>query len=163
MSNEAAANVLGSANLCMGNSGLAAGTTTTITTAALVVCIQGRAYSVSAASNGTAITTDYGTGAAFIAQGPNTVCVYVIGYDAAGNRRAFQGPVGSILTYTAGETAPDFPVIPAEVCAVGYIVAKAASNLSGTWTFGTNNNSSVTGMTWDFVPCVFLPARPPSA
>jgi hypothetical protein len=37
---------------------------------------------------------------------------------------------------------------------------KAGSTLSGTWTFGTNNLSGVTGMTYTFVSVSTLPDRP---
>jgi hypothetical protein len=160
---EAASNALGSANLCMGNSGLAAGTTTTITTAALVICIQGKAYSVAAASNGAAPTTDPNTGAAFRPIAAGGAAVFVVAYNAAGERQVFQGKDGNAVTYASGESALEFPELPAESCAVGYIVVQGGATAVGNWTFGSNNMSGVTGITYTFVPCVFLPARCVSA
>jgi hypothetical protein len=76
----------------------------------------------------------------------------VVGLDAAGNvkavpgRRAGAGRVGQLH-----RLAPQMPGDPRHLCPIGYIVLKAGSTLVGTWTFGTNNLSGVTGMTYTFV------------
>jgi hypothetical protein len=46
------------------------------------------------------------------------------------------------------------------MCPIGYIVLKAGSTLSGTFTFGSSNLSGVTGMTYTFVDVIGLPDRP---
>lgn len=160
---KTASNILSGVNLCMGHSGIAAGTTTTITTAALVISINGKAYSIGAASNGATPTTDYNTGAAFKPIVAGQACVFVVGYDAGGTRRAMQGPIISLDEYTGKLTAADFPDVPSDVAAVGYLFAQGGSTLASPWTFGSSNTSGVTGMTYTFQAVNWLPSKPVAA
>jgi hypothetical protein len=84
----------------------------------------------------------------------------VICLDAAGNVKAVQGGVTALDVSGAFIQAPAMPVIPDSLCPIGYIVLKGGSTLVGTWTFGTNNLSGVTGMTYTFVDLIGMPARP---
>ena len=141
--------------------GIAAGTTTTLTTANTVLyCLKGKAYTKAAASNAATPTTDATTAAAFVALSANQGTVVVVGYDSSGNLKASQGTVQALDTSGAFILAPQFPIVPDTVCPFGYIVLKAGSTLSGTWTFGSSNLSSVTGMTYTFVDVMTLADRP---
>ena len=65
-------------SICVSKAGLAAGTTTTYTTAAAVVfSIKGKMYSVVAATNAATPTIDADTGVAFAPLLPNQGCVFL--------------------------------------------------------------------------------------
>ena len=159
---------LPSMTFAMSKVALGAGTTTTLSLAGspagvTVYAIKSKVYSTAAGATIATPTVDSLTGAAFVPLVKNQGCIFVIGYDAAGgasNLRAVQGPIVALDATGAFIYDPQFPVIPDTICPVGYIVAKGGSALVSTWTFGTNNNSSVTGMTWSFVDISGLPDRP---
>lgn len=157
---------------------LAAGTTTTIsTTGTTTYAVRGKFYTKTAITNGTTPTTDWATGAAFNpipipATAPNLAAgygsVYTVGLDSTGTIRVIQGTVvpldgsgnfinapqfGGLGPQGSGLTDNDF-------CAIGYIVVKLGASAVATWTFGTNNLSSVTGVTYTFVDVATLPDRP---
>ena len=144
---------------------LAAGTTTTYTTTGTTqFSIKGKAYSKAAVTNAATPTTDITTGAAFVAQAIGTGCVYVIGYDSGGTVRVAQGTSVTLDASGSFVTLPNFPGIPDTVCPFGYILVQlapttAATPAVATWTFGTNNLSSVTGVTYTFVDVNTLPGR----
>lgn len=142
--------------------GLSAGTTTTISTANTIqYCLRGKAISPKTAiTNGATPTTDATTGLAFTPISANQGTVVVLGLDASGNLKASQGSVQALDSSGAFVLAPQFPVVPDTVCPFAYIVLKGGATLSGTWTFGTNNLSSVTGMTYTFVNVMGMPDRP---
>lgn len=142
---------------------LAAGTTTTIsTTGTTQFAIAGSAYSKSAITNGATPTTDIVTGAAFVALSANQGTVVVVMLDTSGAVKAAQGSVQALDVSGAFINAPQFPAINADLyCPIGYIVLKAGSTLSGTWTFGSSNLSGVSGMTYTFHDVALgMPARP---
>lgn len=146
-----------------GKAGLAVGTTTTTTTSngtVFVYEIKGKAYNATGASNGATPTTDALTGAAFVAVPINKACVFVFGYNAAGNLKCVQG---SIVDYNdAGVftgAAPSFPALPDDFCPIGYELVKIISTGSA-WTMGVSNQASQTGITKVMVDCCSLPDRP---
>ena len=145
--------------------GFVAGTTTTTTiTNNTTYCINGKAYTKTAASNAATPTTDAATGVAFKPVPANHGSIYVFGLDLSGNIKVVQGEVTS-LDPAAGTfiDAPEFPIIPDTVCPYGYLVIKAASTYVATttgWLIGTHNMSSVTGITYTFVDILALPNRP---
>jgi hypothetical protein len=141
--------------------GLAAGTTTTYTTAnAVNYAIGGIAYTKAAATNAATPTTDATTGAAFLPVTANQGSVFVFGYDAAGNLKVSQGQVQALDAQGNFNLSPQFPSIPDNVAPFGYLVLKAGATLSGSWTFGSSNLSSVTGATYSFKNLMTMPARP---
>jgi hypothetical protein len=147
--------------LCLSKVTLAAGTTTTISnTGTTVFAIKGKAYSKSAMTNAATPTTDALTGSAFTALSASQGTVVVIGLDKDSNVKACQGPIVALDAANAFVQAPSFPLIPDTMCPIGYIVLKAGSTLSGTFTFGSSNLSGVTGMTYTFVDVIGLPDRP---
>lgn len=160
---------------------LAAGTTTTInTTGTTTFAIRGKFYTKTVISNGATPTTDYATGAAFLpipipATAPNLAAgygsVYTVGFDSGGNIRVIQGTVVPLDGSGAFINAPQFGALGSygsgnaasvnnDFCAIGYIVVKLGATAVATWTFGTNNLSSVTGVTYTFVDVATLPDRP---
>ena len=147
--------------LCLSKVALAAGTTTTIsTTGTTIFGIRGKAYSKAAITNGATPTTDAATGLAFPPLSANNGTIVVIGLDASGNVKAVQGSIQALDVSGNFILAPQLPAVPDTICPIGYIVLKGGSTLVGTWTFGTNNLSSVTGMTYTFVDVIGLPDRP---
>jgi hypothetical protein len=152
-----------SAGQCMSWAGLSGGTTTTInTTGTIIYAILGKAYNRAQLSNGATPTTDYVTGAAFVAVPANYGSVYTIGFNAAGDLKVVQGEVQALDAQGNFVTAPQFGPIPNDFCPIGYLVIKAGSTASSSpgWVFGTSNQSGVTGITYDFQNCITLPDRP---
>ena len=147
---------------CLSKVTLAAGTTTTISnTGTTTFAIKGKAYTKAALSNAATPTTDAATGAAFTGITANQGTVVVIGFDSGGNVKAAQGTVTALDSAGAFITAPQMPYVPDSIAPIGYIVLKGGSALVGTWTFGSSNLSSVTGMTFTFVDVALgLPERP---
>ena len=147
--------------LCTMKAALAAGTTTTYsTTGTTLYCIKGKAYSKGAVTNGATPTTDIVDGLAFTGITANQGTVIVFGYDSGGTIRCAQGEVQALDVSGNFINSPQFPATPDTVCPFGYLIAKGGSTLSGTWTFGSSNLSSVTGMTYTFVDVMTLPDRP---
>ena len=141
--------------------GLAAGTTTTYTTAnAVNYAIAGVAYTKAAQTNAATPTTDATTGNAFLPISANQGSVFVFAYDASGNLKVSQGQIQALDTAGNFLIAPQFPGLPDGTCPFGYLVFKGASTLASAWTFGSSNLSSVTGATFSFKNLATMPARP---
>lgn len=146
------------ANMCFGKAGLAAGTTSTLTVGNQTdFCIGGKMYRKAAASNAASPTTDATSGNAFTALAASQACVFVVGLDSSGALKVAQGPIAAFTDTTAGSTALQLPRLPDTATAIGYFVAQATSSLASSWTFGTGNNSSVTGLTLTFQDIAMLP------
>jgi hypothetical protein len=147
--------------LCLGKATLAAGTTSTLSsTGTLNFAIRGKAYSHAALSNTATPTTDAATGLSFTGVSANQGTVIVIGFNAAGTLIAAQGAVQALDVSGNFLVAPSFPSIPDTMCPIGYEVIKAGATAVGTWTFGTNNQAAVTGITYTLVDVVSMPDRP---
>lgn len=148
--------------MCTVDANLVAGTTTTLTnTGTIHYCIGGKAYNKSAMTNAATPTTDANTGIAFVAVTPNTGCAFVIGLNAAGSLVVAQGGLQALDVAGNFIVAPQFPAIPDTMCPISYEIIKAGSTAAaGGWVFGTNNQSSVTGITYALVDLMTLPARP---
>lgn len=158
-------NMLAGANFCTSTSGWAAGTTTTTSVANnTTYCINGKAYTKTAASNAASATTDYATGLAFKPVPANHGSVFVAALDSSGNVKIIQGEVTATDPVTgAFITRPEFPIIPNNVTAIGYTTIKCSAAYVATttgWLWGVHNMSSVTGVTYTFVSCLVLPDRP---
>ena len=144
--------------------GLAAGTTTTLSTANTVqYSIGGKAYAKTAITNGATPTTDSATGAAFLGIKANKGGVFVICLDSSGNLKAVQGEITDLDSAGNFVVAPEFPAnIPDTLCPIGYYIIKAGSTANATtgWILGSSNSASVTGITYTLVDINVLPARP---
>lgn len=146
---------------CLIHAALAAGTTTTIsTTGTTHFTIGGHTFTKAALSNTATPTADAATGLAFPTIVANQGTVVVIGYDKDGNVKAAQGSIEELDSSGNFVRAPQFPGIPSTMCPIGYIILKGGATLVSTFRFGTNNLSSVTGMTYTFRSVSMLPARP---
>mgnify|MGYP003651502435 CR=1 FL=1 len=156
--------------MCLSKVTLAAGTTTTISnTGTTVFAIRGKAYSKTAMTNVATPTTDWATGAAFSAVKTDKGSVVMIGLDSDGTVRAIQGTITDLDATGAFINAPQFGGTGpsgsgtgnGDFCPIGYLVIKAGSTAAAAgWVFGTNNNSSVTGITYTFVDVCGWPDRP---
>ena len=144
-----------------GKAGLAAGTTTTSTIANQTdYCIDGKAFRKATASNAATPTADAVTGAAFPAISANQGTVVVYGLDASGAIKCAQGTIEPLDVQGNFTKQPNFPTTISTVCPIGYLVLKGGATLVGTFTFGTNNLSGVSGMTYTFTDVMVLPSRP---
>lgn len=142
---------------------LSAGTTTTYTTgAAVTFAVRGKAFTRAAATNFATPTVDVTTGAAFATVSANQGCVFVFSWDTTATPvlRVSQSSVLTLDATGSFVNAPNFPMVPDTVCPFAYLVVRAGSTAVGTWTFGTNNLSGVTGLTYTFVDVLTLPDRP---
>lgn len=149
--------------MAIGKAGFAAGTTTTVTIANNTsYCINGKAYTKTAASNAATPTTDLNTGAAFLGVKTNKASVFVFGLDSSGNIKAVQGEIVDLDSAGNAVVNPEWPNIPDTMCPFGYLTIKAGSTADGTtgWICGSANMASVTGITYAFVDILTLPNRP---
>lgn len=177
------------ATMCTSKVTLAAGTTTTLgSTGTILFCIGGYAYSKAALSTTATPTTDWATGNAFIpipipgtttnlppgvvASSNGYVCAFLVGLDHSGNVKVIQGQIVPLDVSGNPITVPNLPSAlgPAgsgstdnDFCPIGYIEVKLGSTAVATWTFGTNNWGSVTGVTTSFGDLMSVPGRPPAS
>ena len=157
---------------------LAAGTTTTLsTTGTTTYAIKGKFYTKTAITNGATPTTDWATGLAFKPiptplVAPNLAngygCVFAVGLDSTGAIRVVQGTIEALDINGKFINAPQFGGDgPAgsgstdnDFCPIGYFIVQLGATAVAPWTFGTNNNSGVTGVTYTAVDVATLPDRP---
>ena len=155
---------------CTSYAALATGTTTTYsTTGATLYCIKGIAYTTPVAANVATPTLDAATGVAFVPVTANKGCVFLFCYDGnatvASAIKVVQGPLESLDGAAGGATAlflnaPQFPVVPDNLCAFGYVVTKVGASGS-TWTFGASNLAGPpSNVLHTFKSLMTLPARP---
>lgn len=173
------------ATVCLTKVVLAAGTTTTLSsTNAATFGIKGKAYvQGSAWTNQATPTTDFSTGNAFIPipiplSSPNLPgvpnsaagygCVFTVGLDHSGTMRVAQGQIAALDGNGAFITAPQFGGVGPDgsgttdndFVPIAYIIVKLGASAVATWTFGSSNMSSVTGVTYIFQDLITLPDRP---
>lgn len=145
---------------CTKKAGLAAGTTTTFTTAnAIDYCIDGEAYTYPAQTNTATPTTDSNTGLAFVGVPINKGSLFVFGVSEGGTLKVVQGTVEDLDAGANFMKAPEYPPLPSDFCPFGELIIKVASNGS-TWTFGSSNQASVTGVTYIRNDLMMLKSRP---
>lgn len=129
----------GALTLCAGKAGIAAGTTTTLTSAnAIDYSINGKAYTKAAVSNEATPTTDDVTGAGFKAITAGKGSVFVVMRNADGDLKVAQGSIEALDAAGNFVTAPQFAPVPANRCPFGYIVVKVKTG-GAAWTFGSSN------------------------
>lgn len=160
--------------MCLSKVTLVAGTTTTLSnTGTTTFAIRGKAYTKAAMANAATPTLDWSTGIAFLPVLANFGSIFTVGFDSTGALRVIQGTLaaldGAVAASAKFITAPQFGGFgPAgsgstnnDFCPVGYIIIKCGSDfVAGTWTFGVNNLSAVTGVAYTFVDVITLPDRP---
>jgi hypothetical protein len=148
-------------NMCTTKAGMAAGTTTTLTTASTqLYSILGKAFTKAGTSNEATPTTDARTLAAFVAVGVSKGSVFVVCRDSAGALKVCQGEIVTLDQSNAFQDVPEFPTIPDTLTPIGYILVKVGTTGSA-WTFGTSNlTGPPTGVVTTYVDCMLLPDRP---
>jgi hypothetical protein len=157
------------ATASLSNGLLVAGTTSTLTTTVTIIPVLDGKFqtTLAAITNQAHPTTDFNTGAAFVAMvGGNSVantpgqgCIVVYGL-SAGVVKAVQGPIKALDmqgNFSNGQ-APDFPAIPANFVPFAYVVMKAGATAGLSIIVGTSNWNA-TGFTQAFVNVYQLPSR----
>lgn len=148
-----------------GNAGVAAGTTSTITTTAATNAAIAGVFGTQLAlgANQAAPTLDATTGKAFNALQPGQATTLVIGINAAGALRMAQGTIEKTLpgaTTTPGgfDVLPQFPGLPDDFVALAYAVVRTAP-AAAAWTPGTSSWAA-SGVVATFRNVTELPTRP---
>lgn len=131
------------------------------TTVTITFCINGKAYTKTAITDGATPTTDHNTGAAFtaipIGGGYGYALVWAL--NASGTMKLMQGAL-SAWDGTSFDPPPAFPTIPDDVCPIAYQLIKGGSTVAAAWLPGTGNWNA-TGITSDVPDNVLvLPSRP---
>lgn len=128
------------------------------TTAVIQYCLDGKAKSKAAITDGATPTTDVVTGSAItLTAGKGTVVVWCL--DTSGAVKAIKGTTQN-WDGTAWDSYPQFPTIDLETyCPFAYQILKGGSTLSGTWTFGVSNWNA-TGLSSAITNVQTLPSRP---
>ena len=142
---------------------VAAGSTSTLTgTNAITYAIKGKMYTKAALSNTPTPTTDATTGAAFVPIPAGYGAAILIGLNAAGTLLAAQGGLQALDVNGNFVIAPQFPQVPDTFCPIAYEIIKAGATASSSpgFVFGTNNQASVTGITYALADISTVPARP---
>jgi hypothetical protein len=148
-------------NLLITRPVLAAGTTSTVsTTAAITGYVNGVSYNSAALTNAATPTTDLNTGLAFPPISANQGTIVVLGINSAGALKAVQGGIAALDNAGNFINAPQPPAMPDGFLSFGYIVVKGGATLVGTWTFGSNNLSGVTGVVYSFKDLAGIAGRP---
>jgi len=144
---------------CTTKAGFAAGTGTSFTTAnAVIYSLDGEALSYAAQSNTANPTLDAITGVAFVGVPINKGCIFIYGI-VAGAISVVQGPLADLDASGAFLLAPEYPAIPETFVPFGELIIKVAANGS-TWTLGSSNSASVTGVTYTRKDLLVLKSRP---
>lgn len=145
------------ANKCFTKVGMAAGTTSTLTTAnAAQLSIMGKSVLKAATSNQVTPTTDAITGAAFTPITAGRTGVFTVFYDAAGALKVGQGQI-----VENGTLAPWFCPQDNALAPVGYILVRCNTGAAA-WTFGTSNlTGPPSNVVITYVDCAGgMPPRP---
>lgn len=129
------------------------GAATTYSTSAFSPVIRGKSFAKAAVAGGATPTTDAVSGAAMTLVA-NQAAVFVWGVNAAGTVQVLKGATVSYTDTSAGSTEVKLPAIPDTFCPFAYVVIKAGSTVSGTWTFGSSNWNA-TGIVIDAVVNLF--------
>jgi len=165
---------------CFGLSTITMGTTTTVTlTNAVGYAIRGKAYITTASGANAAVTSflDPNTGAAPKGVGAGLGCMIVACVTATGTAATMRFVQSEIVplqansaAYTAGAflDAPEWPMIPNNLCPIGYFVVKVATDYTpgATHIFGTTSvatgamNSAATSYSVTAASVCTLPDRP---
>jgi hypothetical protein len=145
-------------------SGLLTGTgaeTVFDTTAAIAYEIDGKLYTKAAVTDGVTPVVDGNTGAAFTAVLPDKVCVFVWGYDAAGDVALFQGDIADVDGDTdAADWNPGWPSLPNTHAPFAYTIFQTdGTSAAGGLLIGTANWNA-TGLTATHTNISTIPGRP---
>ena len=108
-------------------------------------------------SGGSLATTDIATSEAFLPLANGEACLFVFGWNAAGEWKVAQGPIVDYADLVNGAAALDFPVIPDTIVPFAYVPIRNADATD--FLFATSN--------WDTTPTIgtvvnvaLLPTQP---
>lgn len=152
-------------------SAVAHGTTTTLSqTSAATYVIRGKLYAQGSAWSNQATPTTDANGNAFVGVLANQGSVFTIGVNHSGTMKVFQGQVQALDSSGNFILAPQFGPLgltgsgstDEDFCPLAYLIIQAGSTADNShgWRFGTDNMSSVTGVTYSFQDVALLPDRP---
>jgi hypothetical protein len=135
-------------NVSLAKAGLAVGSTNTyVTTAAVPYTNKGTFQAPFGVKTNVALPAlDAATGKAFVPLNPNEACIFAFFADAAQALNVIQGPKVSTLDLNGGLAAAQFPQGSDALTPFGYMLVSTTGALVGTWLFGTNNFTGVTGL-----------------
>lgn len=169
---------LSNLSISAGDQALIAGTGVTLTlSTAKDYCVNGLAYTQATTTNVAPSLVDLNTGANVAGVAPGYGVAIVIGTTSSASTtlRMVQGPPAPLLANTADYTpgafslAPQFPAMPNDFVAFGYVIVKVATDYTAgaTYVFGSSNttatgaqNSAATAHANTFTSVMALPARP---
>lgn len=167
--------------MVLGDSGLVAGSTTTLSLGAEKnYCINGKAYTQAAVSAVQPSIIDATTGETLEGIEPGYGAVILIGASSAESTtlKVVQGPQSKLDTNSAAYTPgafivpPQFGPMPDDFCPFGYVVVKVATDYTpgASYIFGLSNttatgaqSSAATAHANTFTSIMALPTRPQSA
>lgn len=137
----------------------AAGTGTSYTAAsAILYSLDGEALTLTPGSNQAQPSTDANTAAAFVGVPINKGCIFIYGIQAAAVA-VVQGPLADLDVGGNFILAPEYPAIPETFVPFAELIIKVAANGS-TWTLGSSNSASVSGVTYTRKDLMVLKSRP---
>lgn len=123
--------------------------------------IGGRLYTGDTCSGGTLLTTDATTGDAFVSLANGEQCLFVFGWNAAGEWIVSQGPVVKTADVVNKSAALAFPSIPSTMCPFAYV---SIANANATaWLFATGNWDASDLTVGTVIDCTLLPEQPLTA
>jgi hypothetical protein len=135
-------------NVALGAAGLAATNvaTTYSTATAFSFAVKGQLYSKGVVGATALPTVDGATAKPFVPLQIGESCIFAFFINAAGTVSVAQGPKVATLDYQGGLAALQFPQRDDTVTPFGYMIAISTAAAVAPWTFGTNNNTGVTGV-----------------
>lgn len=167
--------------MCAGKMALIAGTTTTLTlSTAKDYCINGIAHTQATTTAVQPSLVDVNTGLNVAGVAPGYGVAIVVGSTSSESTtlRMVQGAPQPLLANSAAYTAgafsvyPQFPSLPADFVAFGYVIVKVATDYTAgaTYVFGSSDttatgsmNSAATAHANTFTSVMSLPSRPVAA
>lgn len=149
--------------MCFAKVGLTAGTTTTYTTTVATDFVIKGVFGTQFATktNQATPTTDYVTGSAFTALAVSQGSVYVFCTTSGGTVKVCGGSIEALDSADAFKVYPQLPVLPDDVCPIGYFVIKNGATGSA-WTFGSSAWTSTAAVDTT-ANIAIIPDRPVSA
>ncbi len=134
------------------------------TTISILYCIDGRAYTKTAVTDGVTPVLDGNTGAAFDPVYPDQACVLVWGLNASQTVSLYQGPIVPVDGDTdVLKAAAQFPNIPVGICPFAYTLFQTTGASSAAGLLPGTSNWNSTGLTATHRNLMTMPSRPVTA
>jgi hypothetical protein len=150
-------------NFCTTSGALTATGAETVhdTTVTISYCVNGKAYTKTAITDGATPTTDAVSGDAFDAVLPDKVCVFVWTLTAAGAVGLAQGSIEDVDgTTDVADIYPQFPGLLDTLTPFAYTIYQTDGTSSATGLRPGTDNWNATGLTVTHVNLLTLPNRP---